>query len=222
MNQRRSQKMRVKISWSECIKQVEANTNLSFRTSGSDDLAGFNKFFKAVFYNGTHSVYNGSATGAPPDLSLIELNEEAREVFYEYFLPFVYSSVELYAFSYEDDFENDEEKADYIADESSRLFGRIFSYLKDTQEYYSPILEAYETMRTKLFDEITRKEGVSLMPQSSDMSALGGTQDDLSKAIITKDDGGTAMARLNEVQLSYRALYQEWAEDMKERFALWR
>lgn len=214
--------MRTKVKWNDAINMVEDTTGVTFRDKTSGSTYKLNTFFQKVYFSDTdYDVYKGAFDGAStPNTDFIEVNDNACTLFQTYFLPYIFSSSELYAFSYdEDDLEEDE---NYPKSEANRLFARIYSFLRSSQEKYSPLLDAYEAMKDKLFDEVTSKEGISLMPQSSDMSELGGTSDDLSKAVIRKDDGGTAMQRLAEIQSAYRAVYEEWFNEMKGAFSLWR
>ena len=225
--------MRTKVSWKEAIERAELMTGQPIRTPDNDSLTEFNAFLKSLFFykSSDHSIFPPDLDDEPADVAFIEVNQRSHDLFYQYFLPYVYSRNELYAFSYdEDDFieegdtevDLDEKIEDYINDESARVFGRLYSYLKESQDYYSILLEAYETMKSKLYDSIVSKEGISMMPQSATMDTLGSTSDDLSRAVIRKDDGGTAMQRLAEIQSGYRSIFREWAEEMEERFILWR
>lgn len=225
--------MRTKVSWKEAIERAEIIAGQPIRTPDNDELLELNVFFKSLFYNtnNEHHVFPPDLDDEPADVSFIAVNQRSHDLFYQYFLPYVYSRNELYAFSYDEDDlieegDTEEEIAakieTYIDDESARLFGRIYSYLKESQDFYTPLLEAYDAMKSKLYDAIVSKEGISMMPQSATMDALGGTSDDLSRAVIKKDDGGTAMQRLSEIQTGYRSIYREWAEEMEERFTLWR
>lgn len=218
--------MRVKVKWSEAIYRSENNTLVDWRAEGKATLDTLNSFFAKVYYFSFRSevaVYPKTHQTKAPDTSYIELNKYASDLMYNFFLPYVYShDDDLYAFSYDEEELEDSTENEVENKLTNKLFARIYLYLRETEEYYAPLLEAYETMKGKLYNEVVSKEGISLMPQSANMTELGGTSDDLSKAVIRKDDGGTAMQRLNEIQASYRALYQEWADDMCERFSLWR
>lgn len=99
---------------------------------------------------------------------------------------------------------------------------KIYSWLVKTAPRYETLLNLYKAQQATLMKKVETKVGSSDMPQSATLDTLGTSlKDDLSRARIELDEGGTPMARLAEIQENYDNLMESWADEFLDEFALY-
>lgn len=110
--------------------------------------------------------------------------------------------------------------------ERIKLFGEVYINLKRYSPRYLKMLELYRSQEDNLLDKIKTTNGRVLKlnntPQerdSNDVYADMPYVNNSSKEIgESATDGNTLMARLNEIQNSYRNLLDEWASEVASLF----
>lgn len=111
-------------------------------------------------------------------------------------------------------------------DEKAQLFARRFlAKIAETYDYYSVILGAYATQKAKLLDSIQSTSAVRT--RYNDTPQEGGNyESDPYASSITNvegtntDEGMTPMARLAEIERSYRDVIDHWVKEFAPMFIL--
>lgn len=101
-------------------------------------------------------------------------------------------------------------------------WNKIYAWLVKTAPRYETLLNLYKAQQSTLMKKVETKVGSSDMPQSATLDTLGTSlKDDLSRARIELDEGGTPMSRLAEIQENYDNLMESWADEFLDEFALY-